>query len=235
MLSLRPGARRVAEWARHLPPQRRQAMFALALISLAMLGLQVYTRLLAPAKHPEAQGLLGTKGSYDPPGSRSNLNNSQALNGPTTDAVQAVKPPPAPPAPPAPAPVTSLSAPVAASPSRGYKWDYSPEYGDWRLHAGMDYNAPAGTAVQAAGPGTVAGVVNDVRTGLTVSIDHPGGLRTIYAGLKDVSVKTGDVVATGQALGRVGSPGADEASAGPHLHFAVERNGERLNPASLLR
>ncbi len=99
------------------------------------------------------------------------------------------------------------------------------------FHAGLDFAAAPGTPIQAAGGGTVAfaGVKSDY--GQVVEIDHGNGLMTRYAHASRLWVKTGDLVAPGDAIAAVGSSGR---STGPHLHFEVLRHGEAVNPRRYL-
>lgn len=95
-------------------------------------------------------------------------------------------------------------------------------------HDGTDIAAPEGTAVQAAAAGTVEAAGYDQQDGNYVLLTHGGGAQTYYAALKDLSVKAGDKVAQGQAVGQVGSTGA---STGPHLHFEVRQDGAAVDPS----
>lgn len=104
-------------------------------------------------------------------------------------------------------------------------WRYSTARGRWRMHTGLDLAADSGTAVLAALPGRVvlAEPVGDY--GLTVLLDHGGGLQTLYAHLRQASVRPGDWLERGQDLGAVGMSGS---ATGPHLHFEVRQRGPRL-------
>lgn len=98
----------------------------------------------------------------------------------------------------------------------------------WQMcgwHTGDDYPAPIGTIVHAAAAGTVvhAGWGGDAggtgsAYGNQVIIDHGGQVRSYYAHLSAIAVKTGMIVAAGQVLGAVGETGN---AFGPHLHFEV--------------
>lgn len=67
--------------------------------------------------------------------------------------------------------------------------------------------------------------------GLTIGIDHGDGFQTYYMHMSSYSVKTGDYVAAGQQIGKVGSTGG---STGPHLHFEVRYYGESVNPMNYI-
>lgn len=113
---------------------------------------------------------------------------------------------------------------------------YDETMGDWRTHAGVDLAAEAGTQVMAASAGTVSAVENDPLMGTTVMIDHAGGYRTTYANLQAVpTVKVGDAVSAGQIIGAVGNTAIAEASVASHLHFAVEKDGDAVDPQTFLK
>lgn len=97
-----------------------------------------------------------------------------------------------------------------------------------RFHAGLDFPAPTGTAVAAAGAGRVvfAGPSSG-GWGKLVVVAHRRGVRTRYAHLSRIDVHVGQRVVTGSTLGRVGATG--EAS-GPHLHFEVLVRGANVDP-----
>lgn len=96
------------------------------------------------------------------------------------------------------------------------------------FHAGVDFRAPRGEPVLAAGPGEVIQVGELPLTGLTVTVRHPGQLTTLYAHLDELLVFEGQTVSAGAPLGLIGSTGR---STGPHLHFtAYRQRGEERHP-----
>ena len=106
-----------------------------------------------------------------------------------------------------------------------------PLLGYTRMHAGIDFGAPTGTPVFAAG----AGVVKEVRWaggyGHWLRIDHQGAWATGYGHLSRYAsgIRPGVKVAQGQIVAYVGSTGM---STGPHLHYEVMNGKEKLNPTS---
>ena len=99
-------------------------------------------------------------------------------------------------------------------------------------HTGVDIAAPEGTPVKASGDGTVLLSGKDYfYTGNMVVIDHGQSLQTIYAHLKEATVKEGDVVNQGDIIGYVGQTGR---ATGPHLHWGASLNNVRFRPHSLL-
>ena len=106
---------------------------------------------------------------------------------------------------------------------------------DWRVHNGIDIAADAGTTVCAAAAGTVYTVFQDDTMGTTVVIRHDGGYVTQYASLaEDVTVKTGDTVQMGDAIGKVANTALLESAQGDHLHFSVMLNDEHVDPVAFL-
>jgi murein DD-endopeptidase MepM/ murein hydrolase activator NlpD len=98
-------------------------------------------------------------------------------------------------------------------------------------HNGVDFSAARGTPVLASANGTVALAEEHFFAGNSVFIDHGGGLITMYMHLDQITVKQGDEVTRGQAIGKVGSTGR---ATGPHLHYGVRWHGARVDPGLLL-
>jgi murein DD-endopeptidase MepM/ murein hydrolase activator NlpD len=102
-----------------------------------------------------------------------------------------------------------------------------------RFHTGIDYPAPSGTPVASAGRGQVTSAGWDPGGyGNLVVIEHPQGVRSMYAHLSGIDVRRGQSVAAGSRIGRVGSTGF---STGPHLHFELRLRGAAIDPLSALR
>jgi murein DD-endopeptidase MepM/ murein hydrolase activator NlpD len=98
-------------------------------------------------------------------------------------------------------------------------------------HGGADFRSPAGRPIQAPNSGRVVLATSHYYTGNTVVIDHGLGLFSLFAHLSVIDVKEGDVVKTGDIVGKVGATGR---VTGPHLHWTVRTNGARVDPVSLL-
>lgn len=103
----------------------------------------------------------------------------------------------------------------------GYRWG--------RLHRGVDISTSGiyGRTVVAADSGTVTVKNSATGYGLHIIISHGNGYSTCYAHLSAVNVSSGDVVAKGQAIAKVGNSGS---STGPHLHFEIRKNNVANNP-----
>lgn len=108
-----------------------------------------------------------------------------------------------------------------------------PNYSSGRYHGGVDFACPTGTSVYAADGGQVAMVKYlNYSYGYHILINHGNGLSTLYAHNSQILVKQGQEVKKGQLIAKSGSTGN---STGPHLHFEVRKNGNRVNPMSYLR
>ena len=99
-------------------------------------------------------------------------------------------------------------------------------------HSGVDFPAPTGTPVHATQAGRVALAEGMFLPGNTVIVDHGLGVYTLYAHLSKVSVGPGDEVEAGTVLGEVGATGR---VTGPHLHWGLELNRQRVNAMDLVR
>ncbi|MCX7656353.1 MAG: M23 family metallopeptidase [Treponemataceae bacterium] len=126
---------------------------------------------------------------------------------------------------------TLFMMPLKGSISSPYGWREDPFTGDRRFHAAIDIVAPLGTAVPASREGRVAAVGFNMVYGNYVILTHEGGYQTMYAHLDTVTVQKGTFVSQGTIIGRVGTTGY---STGPHLHFGVFKNGQAINPFSVL-
>ena len=98
------------------------------------------------------------------------------------------------------------------------------------IHTGVDLAAPKGTVVRAAAGGTASVGFDPSGCGLFVSVVD-GHVRVLYCHLSAALVSLGDLVVTGQLVGRVGSTGL---STGAHLHFEVQVDGRAVDPVSWL-
>jgi murein DD-endopeptidase MepM/ murein hydrolase activator NlpD len=99
-----------------------------------------------------------------------------------------------------------------------------------RPHNGIDYYAPRGTPVYAAGDGTVTRSDYSAANGHHVFIKHAGSIETKYLHFTKRTVKKGQKVKQGQTIGTVGSTGL---ATGPHLHYEFVVNGVHRNPRTV--
>jgi murein DD-endopeptidase MepM/ murein hydrolase activator NlpD len=124
-----------------------------------------------------------------------------------------------------------LKTPVnAARISSGFGMRRHPILGYGKMHRGVDFAAPTGTPIFAAGDGLVAfrGWKNGY--GNYVQIRHNGTYSTAYGHISRFgNIRVGSRVKQGQVIAYVGSTGM---STGPHLHYEVHQNGVQVNPAA---
>lgn len=103
--------------------------------------------------------------------------------------------------------------------------------GDWRTHDGVDIAAESGTPVKACNSGEIEEVTVDPLWGSCVTIVHSDGSKSYYMGLdKAIAVEKGDKVALGDVIGKVGETAEIEQALEPHLHFAMKKDGNWINP-----
>lgn len=101
-----------------------------------------------------------------------------------------------------------------------------------RAHKGVDYAAPTGTPVKAAGQGKVLFVGKKGGYGNTIILQHGSKYTTLYGHLSRFTknLKAGMSVKQGQIIGHVGSTGL---ASGPHLHFEFRVDGVHHNPLTV--
>lgn len=107
-----------------------------------------------------------------------------------------------------------------------------PILGYTRQHSGVDFAAPRGTPIYAAGDGSVVRAGPFSSFGNYIKIRHNGTYSTAYAHLNAFArgVRQGKRVRQGQVIGYVGTTGR---STGPHLHYEIHRDGKAINPLGL--
>lgn len=128
--------------------------------------------------------------------------------------------------------------------SRGFDWPLrgvtTSLYGHRRFfngeprspHSGLDIAADTGTPVHAAGNALVTLADELYFNGNTLFLDHGQGLITMYCHLSELLVAPGDSVEQGDTIGLVGATGR---VTGPHLHWSVSLNGNRVDPESFMQ
>jgi murein DD-endopeptidase MepM/ murein hydrolase activator NlpD len=134
----------------------------------------------------------------------------------------------------------TMTAPVAdGTLLKAYAADellYSQTLNQWETHNGLDIAAAEGADVVAVLGGKVQQVYKDGLMGNCLVLSHEDNLRSVYAGLQDVSsLKVGDEVAAGEIIGKVGNTALAEYKDGAHLHFELYMDDEAVNPNELFK
>lgn len=99
-------------------------------------------------------------------------------------------------------------------------------------HLAVDLAAAEGALVRATADGVVEQRGEDRQFGRFLLLKHGQGYESYYGHLQDWNVDKGDSVQAGQTIGWVGTTGMSTA---PHLHFEIRKDGQRIDPASLLK
>ena len=110
----------------------------------------------------------------------------------------------------------------------GFGYRIDPIYKTVKMHSGLDFSAPMGTPIYATAEGTVT-TAGNIGTGYGnhVVINHGYGYETLYGHMLRVKARSGQRVKRGDLIGYVGSSGK---STGPHCHYEVHKNGQKIDP-----
>ena len=116
--------------------------------------------------------------------------------------------------------------------SSGFGRRKHPILGYTRIHRGIDFAAPRGTPIVAAGDGVIEYAGRNGAYGRYVRIRHNGSYKTAYGHMHRIAkgLRSGVRVRQGQVIGQVGSTGR---STGPHLHYEVINKGKQISPMRL--
>ncbi|MFO7726892.1 MAG: M23 family metallopeptidase [Desulfonatronovibrio sp.] len=116
--------------------------------------------------------------------------------------------------------------------SSGYGKRRHPILGYSRMHQGLDFAAPTGTPIMAAGDGIIEYAGRKGNYGNYIRIRHPNEYHTVYAHMSRFAsgMRKGARVRQGETIGYIGSTGL---STGPHLHYEVHHRGGHVNPRSV--
>ncbi len=126
---------------------------------------------------------------------------------------------------------TLMKTPIdGARLSSGFGMRKHPVLGYNKMHKGMDFAAPTGTPIYAAGDGVVEHAGRKGGYGNYVRIRHNSKLKTAYAHMHRIKAKLGGRVKQGEVIGYVGTTGR---STGPHLHYEVMVHNGQVDPRSI--
>jgi murein DD-endopeptidase MepM/ murein hydrolase activator NlpD len=99
-------------------------------------------------------------------------------------------------------------------------------------HVAVDLAAADGAPVRATADGVVEQRGEDRQYGRFLLLKHGQGYESYYGHLQDWNVDKGDTVQAGQTIAWVGTTGKSTA---PHLHFEIRKDGQRIDPAGVLK
>ena len=105
----------------------------------------------------------------------------------------------------------------------------------YKCNKGMLIQGAEGDNVISAYEGIVTAVEDTKEYGTVVRIDMGNGYEAVYGQLMNVCVAEGDAVSVGQNIAEVAPPSSYYAKEGPHLYFAITKDGVPVNPISLIR
>lgn len=132
--------------------------------------------------------------------------------------------------------IIKFALPIEGNILKGYSdtaLQYSVTYNDMRLHTGIDIACNLDDEIKSVGSGTVKSVVDDANYGKVITIDHTGELTVKYCGFKQVSVKEGDNVNTGDIIGILGEIPC-ECGDKPHIHIEAFLQNKATSPLAAL-
>lgn len=113
---------------------------------------------------------------------------------------------------------------------------YNQTLGVWETHNGIDIAAENGVDVVAMTGGVVDAIWDDPLWGCCVSVDHQNSVVSYYYGLSNqLAVTVGDTVDSGDVIGLTGNSASAEIAIEPHIHFALKRNGEWIDPVQFVQ
>lgn len=106
---------------------------------------------------------------------------------------------------------------------------YMPSLNMWKTHTGVDFAAAENAPVLAVADGKVTAMEETTLEGVVVTIEHKDGFTSVYKSLASASVKVGDEVTLGSAVGVAGNM-MTESSDNVHVHLELSVNGEIVDP-----
>ena len=133
----------------------------------------------------------------------------------------------------------SFMAPVSGEIMKDFAIDtliYSNTLEEWTTHSGIDIRAEKTTVVVASETGVIESIKTDPRYGLTITMTHSNGYKTIYSNLLTTEfVSEGETVEKGQTIATVGETSSFEIADESHLHFEMYKDGTAVNPTIYLK
>lgn len=131
---------------------------------------------------------------------------------------------------------TNFILPIMGNISKNFSDDtliYSNTYKDMRLHSGIDIIAEVGSVIKSCGTGVVTAVIEDIKLGKYIEVDHGNNVVARYCGLDAIYVKEGDTVDAVTKLGTLGTV-TEECLDDPHLHLEFLKDSKPVDPLSII-
>ena len=126
---------------------------------------------------------------------------------------------------------TPSVAPVRGMVAWGFQWRRDPFTGRRAFHSGLDIVAAPGTRIIAPADGVVTFAGREAGYGNVIYVSHGNGVTTRFAHLQGFAVRIGHEIRRGDVIGYVGNTGR---SLGPHLHYEVLVQGQKVNPVEYI-
>lgn len=131
-----------------------------------------------------------------------------------------------------------LSWPLSGNVVKNYSADkliYFETLGQFRTNPAIFIAGEKGSEIKAAADGIVLEVKKEDKTGQTIVMDIGDGYTLTYGQLNDITVKEGDYVKAGEVLAKLAAVTKYYRMEGEHLYFQVQKDGENVNPLTLIR
>ncbi|MDF2821760.1 MAG: hypothetical protein K0R15_2201 [Clostridiales bacterium] len=105
----------------------------------------------------------------------------------------------------------------------------------YKCNPAICIKAEVGTSVNAAAKGKVEKIETNEETGITVTLDHGNGYKTVYGQLKDVALKEGDIVEQNSQIGAVENPTKYYVKNGSNLYFKILKDEKPIDPSTIVK
>lgn len=132
---------------------------------------------------------------------------------------------------------STLAWPASGAVLIGYSMDQTVFFQtleQYKYNPALIISGEAGETISASASGIVTKIEETAQTGTTVTLDMGNGYSAVYGQLKDLSVAEGDYVEAGSGIGLLSEPTKYYSVEGPNLYFAVQKDGEPVNPLNFM-
>lgn len=132
---------------------------------------------------------------------------------------------------------STLAWPASGAVLIGYSMDQTVFFQtleQYKYNPALIISGETGETISASASGIVTKIEENAQTGTTVTLDMGNGYSAVYGQLKDLSVSEGDYVEVGNSIGLLSEPTKYYSVEGTNLYFAVEKDGEPVNPLNFM-